>query len=126
MKKLLPILVVLTLLLTPTLVLAQSAKSVYVEYPYMGGNSVYLDPNPSGLVQGWQWDHPRDGDTHIVYKPYDKFPNATTCDEGYVFMNDSWTARPLYNNAYDDYKDVVEEVFPDLDQEYLLCKYPLD
>jgi len=41
-------------------------------------------------------------------------------------MNDNCTARPLYNNAYDEYKGVVEVVFPDFDQEYLLSKYPLD
>jgi hypothetical protein len=126
MKKLVPFIVALALLLIPTVVIANSANSTYIEWSWQGEKSASFFATPAGLVHAWSYDHPEHGDTHWVAKPYSKFPNATECDEGYVFMNDSWTPRGIYNNAYSQYQEPYLEIFPDLDQEYLLCKYPLD
>ena len=126
MKKLLPILVVLTLLLTPTIAFAQSANSVYVEWSWQGEKSANFYATPSGLVQAWSYDHPTFGDSHWIMKPYEKFSNATTCDEGYLYMQTNWTPGGIYNSAYAEYKNPYREIFPELDQEYLLCIYPMD
>jgi len=126
MKKFLPILVALALLLTPTLAFAKSANSVYVEWSWQGVKSANFYATPSGLVQAWSYDHPTFGDSHWVMKPYDKFPNASTCDEGYLFMQTDWTPQGIYSSAYSEYQEAYMEIFPDLGQEYLLCIYPMD
>ena len=126
MKKLIPLLVVIALLLTTTIALGYSSDSTYIEWSWQGEKSGYFYVTASGLVHVWSWDHPEHGDTHWVIKPYDKFPNATTCDEGYVFEKIGWTPDGIYSSAYSQYKEPYLELFPDLDQEYLLCKYPLD
>ena len=100
MKKLVPFIVALALLLTPTLVFGESANSEYIAWYWRGDKSANFYATTSGLVQAWSYDHPDFGDSHWVIKPYNKFPNAMTCDEGYLHMNTSWTPQGIYNSAY--------------------------
>lgn len=126
MRKLVPFIVVIALLLAPATVFAKSSKSVYVEWSWQGDKSAYFYPTPSGLVQAWTFDHLTLGDSHWVIKPLDKFTNATMCDEGYIHMNANWTPWGIWNAADAENKAVFVEIFPDLNQEYLLCVYPVE
>ena len=128
MRKLIPILVLLVLILTTTAAIAAPKDSVFVVWR-SGDNSGYFFDTSSGLVHAWTVDHYRpdfqDG-THWVIKPTDKFPNAM-CDAESIYSVYNWTPRPLYNSANavsSAYGDAFHSVFPDLDQEYVLCVYP--
>lgn len=126
MKKILLIVVLVALLITPAVVFGKASKTVFVEWSWKGLKSAYFMATPSGVVQAWSWGHPEHGDTHWVVKPLDKFP-GTTCDAGYVYQNAAWTPRGIYNSAISGaYKAAYLTVFPDLDRTYLLCKYPME
>ena len=124
MKKVLFISILLVMLIVPTLVMAQPPQSVYIEYAG-GSRSVYFMGTGSGLVQGWQYGHPTHGDTTLVIKSYDAFPNATYCDEGYVYQDTAWKPSNLVGGLVTDIA-VLLSVFPDLDQEHLMCKYAME
>ena len=128
MKKLIFIAIVITILLIPTVVSATSVNSVYIVWTWPAGveKSAYFFPTQSGLVHAWTYGHANYGDSHWVIKPYEKFPNATTCDEGYIGMNTSWTPQGIYNTSHPEYKQAFNDLFPNLSQEYLLCIYPIE
>jgi len=126
MKKFIPLLVIIGLLLTTTLVVAAPKKSVFVIWRG-GDNEGYFFTNPSGLVLTWTTKHYRpefNDKTHWVIKPKDKFPNAT-CDATALYTNYNWSPRAMVNTAISlEYKEAFEEVFPNLDKIYTLCIYP--
>lgn len=122
MKKLVPLLVILTLLLTPTFVFANPKDNVYFEWDN-GQKMAYFKKTASGLVLGWSpEEHPNAPNSHWVIKPLDKFPNAMTCDEGATFEMYGLTPSRIYPDS--EYESDFYQIFPTVDEEYLICIYP--
>ncbi|MDH5533448.1 MAG: hypothetical protein OEX81_03420 [Candidatus Pacebacteria bacterium] len=96
------------------------------ETPGNGAKSAFFQKSKSGLINAWTYNHPDLGDARFIFKPVDKFKNATECDEGWVRENTNWTARGIYNAADSDNKVLIKNLFDNLDQKYLFCAYPMN
>ena len=113
---------------TMTAVSAGGAKNgEYFDWVSGGNKSGYFKVTGSGIVHMWSYDRPAplSGDVHFIFKPNDKFPNAT-CDVEAVWVKPNYSPAPLYSKLDPEEKTNFLNIFTDLDMGYLGCGYQMD
>ena len=131
MKKIfaLSLVVLISLTIVSTAFAGGAKNGDFFDWYWQGYKSGYFKTTGSGLVHMWSYDRPEGssapGDAHFVFKPLDKFPDAT-CGPDAVWVNHSWKARNVYNLLDATEKASFLLIFPDLDQLYLGCAYQID